>query len=148
MSMEPEPRHRAGVARTYETEELTVYWEPSLCIHMANCIRTAPAVFDPNARPWVNVAAASAEAIAQAVASCPTGALSYSRPGAEPQPESPTRIQPRPNGPLFVRGELEVVDLQGNVLREATAIALCRCGHSQNKPYCDLSHRTAGFQAP
>jgi uncharacterized Fe-S cluster protein YjdI len=144
--MEVEARHKPGVARTYETGEIAVYWEPALCIHMANCIRAAPQAFDPAARPWVNVDAASADLIAQAVESCPTGALSYSRPAAQPRPESPTTVQPRPNGPLFVRGDLEVIDVEGNVVRKATAMALCRCGNSQNKPYCDLSHLRSGFK--
>lgn len=146
--MEPERRYGPDIARTYESADVTVYWEPGLCIHMANCIRTAPAAFDPNARPWVNLGAAAADEVVRAVESCPTGALSYSGPSDQPAPESPTRLQPRTNGPLFVRGQLQVIDLQGNVLREATSLALCRCGHSQNKPYCDLSHRAAGFQAP
>jgi iron-binding CDGSH zinc finger protein/divergent 4Fe-4S mono-cluster protein len=105
-------------------------------------------VFDPDARPWVNVEAASANEIAASIESCPTGALSYVRTDGAPQetPESPTKVQPRPNGPLFVRGDIEVTDTEGNVIRRATRIALCRCGQSSNKPYCDLTHRAVGFK--
>lgn len=46
---------------------------------------------------------------------------------------------------LFLRGDLRVVDGEGNVVRTATRMALCRCGHSRNKPYCDLSHEELGF---
>ena len=49
------------------------------------------------------------------------------------------------NGPLFVRGHVRIVDEQGIVQREATRLALCRCGGSGNKPFCDGSHRTNGF---
>lgn len=142
-----EDRYRSESLRKYEGAGLIVFWEPELCIHIANCIRHQPGVFDPNARPWVDVTAATAEEIAAAVESCPTGALRYERidGGAQEPPEVPTSIQPRPNGPVFVRGNLKIVDLSGNVVREATRLALCRCGHSQNKPYCDLSHRAVGF---
>jgi uncharacterized Fe-S cluster protein YjdI len=144
-----ENRYRPEVLKQYEGDGVVVHWEPKLCIHTANCIRNEPGVFDPNARPWVNVTAANADAIAAAIETCPTGALRYVRTDGAPQeaPVSPPTVQPRTNGPLFVRGEFQVIDAQGNVIREATRLALCRCGHSQNKPYCDLSHRAAGFKS-
>lgn len=58
------------------------------------------------------------------------------------------RITVRPNGPYRVEGEIELVDGQGKAfgLGERKAISLCRCGHSKNKPFCDGSHASAGFQ--
>lgn len=58
-------------------------------------------------------------------------------------------IQVRENGSLKVTGAVTVVDADGRefALPEGTAIALCRCGHSQNKPFCDTSHRRVGFTA-
>lgn len=147
--MEIEERHRPEVLRKYEGARINVNWEPKLCIHVTNCIRALPGVFDPNARPWVRVDAADAEAIAAAIRTCPTGALRYERTDGAPQeaPDVPTTVEPRPNGPLFLRGDIEVIDQQGNVVRSATRVALCRCGHSNNKPYCDLSHRAVGFRS-
>lgn len=147
--METEPRHAPDVARSYQGDGIRVLWEPKLCIHIANCIRHSPGVFDPLARPWISATRATADHIAQAVESCPTGALRYERTDGGPQeaPTSPTAVQPRRNGPLFVRGELHVKDTQDNVTRTATRIALCRCGQSSNKPFCDATHRAIGFQA-
>jgi uncharacterized Fe-S cluster protein YjdI/CDGSH-type Zn-finger protein len=144
-----EARYGEGVSREYKGDGVTVQWEPALCIHVANCIRSLPGVFDPEARPWVDVTAAYAAEIAAAIETCPTGALRYVRTDGAPQeqPHVPTRVQPRLNGPLFVEGDIEIVDIQGNVARKATRLALCRCGHSQNKPYCDLSHRIVGFRS-
>jgi uncharacterized Fe-S cluster protein YjdI len=146
--MTPERRYEPDVLKKYEGGGIEVHWEPKLCIHVQSCIRALPGVFDPDARPWVNAEAASADDIAAAIASCPTGALSYVRTDGGPQetPASPTKVEPRPNGPLFVRGDVEVIDTEGNVTRRATRVALCRCGQSSNKPYCDLSHRAAGFR--
>lgn len=122
-------------------------WEPRLCIHTGNCVRGLPLVFDPQARPWVSVEAADAEAIARTIETCPTGALHYRRLDGGPQeePQAVTTIEPRPNGPLFVRGRVRVVDAEGGLVREDTRLALCRCGASAGKPFCDGSHRRIGF---
>ena len=148
MAQEQEARYRADVYRNYEGKGITVHWEPALCIHVAACIRSLPDVFDFEARPWVKVDAASAGEIQEAILRCPTGALSVTRTDGAPQeqPHVPTTVQARTNGPLFLQGEIEVVDGGGTLIREATRVALCRCGQSQNKPFCDLSHRAAGFR--
>ena len=52
----------------------------------------------------------------------------------------------RPNGPLIARGNIEVQDADGQLLAKGEDIALCRCGASQNKPFCDARHKKAGFQ--
>lgn len=147
--MEAEARYQPEVLREYEGEGIVVHWEPKLCIHAASCIRELPGVFDPTARPWVTVDAAGAGDIEAAIRSCPTGALSYRRTDGAPQemPDVPTTVQPLRNGPLIVRGDMQLLDADGNVLRSATRAVLCRCGQSQNKPYCDLSHKAAGFEA-
>ena len=58
-------------------------------------------------------------------------------------------IQVRENGPYKISGPITVVDAEGRefVLPEGSAVALCRCGHSQNKPFCDASHKRVGFVA-
>jgi CDGSH-type Zn-finger protein len=53
----------------------------------------------------------------------------------------------KPNGSIRVTGTVEFVDADGNVLETKTDFSLCRCGHSKEKPYCDGSHREAGFTA-
>jgi CDGSH-type Zn-finger protein len=63
----------------------------------------------------------------------------------------PITIRCRENGPLVVLGPVRVVDHLGNefpIPAGKDAVALCRCGHSHTKPFCDGSHRSCGFQAP
>ena len=57
-------------------------------------------------------------------------------------------IQTLKNGPLLVKGPIQWVDAQGKAIavQQEQAIALCRCGHSSNKPFCDGSHQKVGFQ--
>lgn len=59
------------------------------------------------------------------------------------------QITPSPNGPYLVRGasKIELVDRQGNQWPiEGDTVALCRCGHSEDKPFCDGAHRAVGFE--
>ena len=76
---------------------------------------------------------------------CPTGALHYRRrTGAAESPPARTEARPAPDGPLYVHGRLRVRLPDGETKVE-TRVALCRCGASANKPYCDGAHGDAGF---
>lgn len=57
------------------------------------------------------------------------------------------QVSVRPNGPLLVKGSFAIRDGEGTVRWEGTKAALCRCGHSENKPFCDGAHRAANFEA-
>ncbi len=147
--MTEEQRHQPGVMKEYSGGGITVYWEPSLCIHSANCLRGLPHVFQYDARPWIRVEHASADEVARVIMTCPSGALRFERTDGGPQEtvSSETTVTPWPDGSLLVRGNLRFVDAEGRVTRTATRAALCRCGHSANKPFCDLSHLRVGFRA-
>lgn len=135
-------------AREYATEEIVVEWRPSLCYHSQNCVAALPAVFDPQARPWVNVHAANTDAVEAAVAQCPSGAL-RSRKVAQPTTvvaDDRAEVRVLENGPLLLRGHLRVLADDGTELAELERAALCRCGQSQNKPFCDGSHARVGFR--
>ena len=72
-------RMQEGVARSYRTDRIEVTWAPRSCIHAGLCFRTSPDVFDPSARPWVRVEAATPEEIEGTVRLCPSGALGFRR---------------------------------------------------------------------
>ncbi len=58
-------------------------------------------------------------------------------------------ITPNMNGPYIVQGRVKLVDVDGNEFHvEGERIALCRCGQSSKKPFCDGTHRSCGFDAP
>jgi CDGSH-type Zn-finger protein len=78
---------------------------------------------------------------------CPTGALHFERlDGGEQEPEpDETTVKVQVNGPLYLRGKVRIVGPGGHVIREDTRVALCRCGHSKNKPFCDGSHFRVRF---
>jgi len=64
------------VIREYTKDGVTVVWQPSMCIHSAKCVLELGSVFNPQARPWVNMQGAVAERIVEQVQRCPSGALS------------------------------------------------------------------------
>ena len=143
-----QPRYEAGTAKEYANDRIAVTWEPAYCIHTANCLRGLPRVFDALRRPWIELDHATADEVAKVVQTCPTGALHFRRldgGDAEEEPPEPT-VQLRPNGPMFVRGRIRVEDASGHLVREDTRMALCRCGGSRNKPFCDGTHRAIGFR--
>lgn len=146
--MGEESRKQPNVAREYRNDEILVYWEPQLCIHSANCLVMNPRVFDATRRPWIELEGADADQVADAVMSCPTGALHFRRlDGGEQETASEqVNVLARPNGPLFLLGKVRVIGDDGTVLREDTRVALCRCGGSENKPFCDNTHRRIGFR--
>lgn len=60
--------------------------------------------------------------------------------------EERVKIFVKPNGSIRVTGKVDFVDSEGNVIESKENFSICRCGHSMEKPFCDGSHRDAGFQ--
>jgi CDGSH-type Zn-finger protein len=67
---------------------------------------------------------------------------------AVPEPAGPTRITVCPDGPLLIRGPVEIVDAAGRIMpRSRPTIALCRCGKSRTAPLCDGTHKLSNLRA-
>lgn len=95
--------------REYQTDQVVVRWDSSRCIHTGICLRSLHRVFNLRQKPWVDVQAASADEIAATIEKCPSGALSYTRlDGTGEVATEPTTIVPTRDGPLSVRGNVEV----------------------------------------
>jgi len=141
------PRRTPHKLRRYDAEDITISYDLKRCIHAEECVRGLPRVFDPGRRVWVDATQASAGEIANTVQRCPTGALHFRRTDGGVEEPTPGRNEVRitPDGPLYFCGELEIHTATA-VLKETRA-ALCRCGASRNKPFCDNSHADIGFRA-
>lgn len=133
--------------QTYATDAITVTFDPNRCIHAAECIRTAPLVFDSRRLRWIQPELGDPLLIAAAVHKCPTGALAYGLPNGDREAADAGEIRPAHDGPIYVRGETRIETEDGRVIAEGLRIALCRCGATKNAPFCDGSHREAGFTA-
>jgi len=132
----------------YPGEKATVSWNGGLCIHIAECGRAKGELFVGGRKPWCQPDLATDDEVQEVVLRCPTGALSMRlADDSRPEQAAPVNtVQVAYNGPLFVRGELQIEAAPDNVPGLGFRAALCRCGQSSNKPFCDNSHEEAGFR--
>lgn len=136
------------IVKEYSNGELTILWKPRTCIHSKECVKRLPKVYRPTERPWITIENASTEALKTQIEACPSGALSYRMNNEEDKEEVhlETRVEVLKNGPLLVYGTLHVTNSNGDTEHKNKTTAFCRCGSSQNKPYCDGTHVKSGFQ--
>lgn len=136
----------------YSNDEITVVWQPSKCIHSTICWKGENGlsqVFDPRKKPWVNMSGADSHTIMNKIDRCPSGALSYYKNDAseeKPIVETETIIEPLVNGPLLVYGNVSIKKADGTEEKKSKLTAFCRCGASQNKPFCDGAHVKIQFE--
>lgn len=139
----------ASLKKKYTKDNLTVVWQPDLCIHSKQCFKGLPHVFNPANKPWINMDAESVERIKTQVDKCPSGALSYVVDGGDEIPDNSTLeslvIDISENGPILIKGPVNIKYKGKEEIKESKTIALCRCGESAKKPFCDGTHRRKGF---
>jgi uncharacterized Fe-S cluster protein YjdI len=131
-----------GKTKEYSNGEVTIVWKPDACIHSAICVKGLGDVFQPKEKPWIKINAAPTEALVKQVKACPSGALGYYM-NSEDNKEAEsleTKVEVLENGPLLVYGTLNVTHKDGKEETKNRTTAFCRCGASQNKPYCDGAH--------
>lgn len=131
----------------FEGHDIVVHYDLRRCIHAKKCVNGLPTVFDTNRRPWIHADEAPADHVAKVVMQCPTGALFYERKDGgylEPPPDTNIILITK-NGPLYVQGNVRI--MTPTAVKQEFRLALCRCGASANKPYCDNSHVEVGFKA-
>ncbi|GAC1500639.1 MAG: hypothetical protein NVS1B2_25330 [Vulcanimicrobiaceae bacterium] len=130
---------------TYDGPEITVRDNRGTCCHAGRCTDTLPQVFNAHGEPFVNPSGASADAIAQRVRDCPSGALGGTLAGRPIlSADAAPQVYVSKDGPYHVRG----IALEGetfNAGADPDRYALCRCGQSKNKPFCDGSHWYVDF---
>lgn len=137
------------IIKEYSKDDITVVWQPDKCIHSAECVKGLPKAFNPKAQPWINLDHVSTAEIIEQVHKCPSGALKIknrNKINEENMTEqSNTEITIFKNGPIMIKGSLSIKHKDGK--EEAhEEVYLCRCGQSENKPFCDGAHKKCGFK--
>lgn len=136
----------ASEIETAEGRDVVIHFEAKRCIHARFCVLQQPGVFKANVvGAWIAPDdATTSEGLVMVAQNCPSGAIRYTRRdgGPEEAPPPVNLIQLREDGPLGVRADIH---LAGEAI--GYRATLCRCGASQNKPFCDGSHKSAGFTA-
>jgi CDGSH-type Zn-finger protein/uncharacterized Fe-S cluster protein YjdI len=135
----------AGV-ETSVGAKVSVLYEAKRCIWAHFCVSGGPMAFlgDATADGWIFPDQMDADDLVATVRQCPSGALQYRRHDGKPDESAPpiNQIALREAGPYAVRGDIR---LDGKPI--GYRVALCRCGASKNKPFCDASHFAVNFSA-
>lgn len=131
----------------YIGKKITIHDNRSICAHAGYCTDNLSSVFRMKQEPWIAPDAASNEEIIAAVQKCPSGALSYSIDNVENQHQvNEPGIFIAPNGPYVVSGCPDLEDTTWAEGARKQQYTLCRCGASNNKPFCDGSHWSIEFK--
>lgn len=142
------------IIKEYTKDDVTVVWQPKKCIHSAICWKGLPNAFNPKQKPWITLKDVTKEEIIEQVKKCPSGALSIKNDVTDSQNadadntanvSEQTEIVVLKNGPLKVKGSLSL-KLKDGKEEAQTEVYLCRCGQSENKPFCDGTHNKCGFK--
>ena len=143
--------------KDYVGKKITVHDNRRICSHAAECVNNLPSVFRLSARPWINSDGANVEEIIHTIRKCPSGALSYSIDGIEHRDQNdrnPMVIVSK-DGPYLIIGGIELIggdaNNNNNIIQHGDGASkehytLCRCGASNNKPFCDGMHKVINFK--
>ena len=133
-----------GKKTTYPGSQVDVTWDGRLCIHVGECGRSEGSLFEGGRDPWCRPDETDPSSVAEICRRCPTGALTWQGDGAAPeQAAAENTVVVSNNGPLYLRGALQIDGAADDMPGVAFRAALCRCGLSKNKPFCDNSHEGA-----
>jgi CDGSH-type Zn-finger protein/truncated hemoglobin YjbI len=154
-----DPNRVADRRDTYPGLSLTVYDNRGICQHSGYCTELLQAAFRVDQEPFVAPSGARMDEIMRAVRNCPSGALSYAidnheaRDHVDWHQQRPAAVAISANGPYRVTGAIPLTDSSGAAVVRNQGVslehyALCRCGHSQNKPFCSGMHWYIQFRDP
>jgi CDGSH-type Zn-finger protein/truncated hemoglobin YjbI len=144
---------------THPGVQVTIFDNRGICQHSGFCTDRLPAVFRTDAEPFVTPSGGRMDEIVRAVRDCPSGALSLAFDGIEARDLAEWHGRRQPaidmslDGPYRVTGGIPLSDAAGAEMPRASGssrehYALCRCGHSQNKPFCSGMHWYIEFRDP
>jgi CDGSH-type Zn-finger protein/uncharacterized Fe-S cluster protein YjdI len=141
----PDPTQLGEGVELIDGETVQIVYKGRLCIHSRFCVTGAPKVFLANVEgPWIHPDAMDGEELMAIARECPSGAIRYRRKDGGTEEHAPpvNLIRVQEGGPYAFRGDLSI---DGEAF--GYRAALCRCGASKNKPFCDGSHHDIKFDA-
>jgi CDGSH-type Zn-finger protein/truncated hemoglobin YjbI/ferredoxin len=156
---EKDPERVPDRREKFVGQQVTILDNRGTCQHAGYCTDRLATVFRLDSEPFVAPSGGRMDEIIRAVRDCPSGALSYAIDGREAREQVDYDDQREPaievtkDGPYRITGGIPLTDGEGNDERRNEGAsrehyALCRCGHSQNKPYCSGMHWYVDFKDP
>jgi CDGSH-type Zn-finger protein/truncated hemoglobin YjbI len=152
-----DPKRVPDKRDSYEGQQIEIFDNRGICAHSGFCTDRLASVFHVGQEPFVTPSGGRLDEIIQAVRACPSGALSYAIDGVEARQQvdqdRAASIEVSKDGPYRISGGIRLVDEAGNDISRAEGssrehFSLCRCGHSQNKPFCSGMHWSIQFKDP
>ncbi len=139
------PKPYVERADTYDGTRIVVRDDRAICAHAGFCGNRLTNVWDQVAQSGDSIVRMQ---VMNAVERCPSGALTYKleHDGNSVEPDLPAAVGIIDDGPVWLTGGIPVTLPDGTVLEVRNRLTLCRCGHSNSKPYCDGSHKETGFK--
>ncbi|MGR4001503.1 MAG: thiamine pyrophosphate-binding protein [Alphaproteobacteria bacterium] len=145
-----EPDRQPDRIDRYRGKKISIIDNRGLCAHAGICSTELSEVWQTGVEPWINADGASPKAIIDIIRRCPSGALGYVDEKGAVRMSLPhvgaARIRVDRDGPYHLRGAVEMKGMEVPEGASENHFALCRCGHSKNKPFCDGRHWYAGFR--
>jgi CDGSH-type Zn-finger protein len=137
--------------RDYVGKEITIHDNRKICSHAKECVNNLPSVFKLGSKPWIDSNGSKMQDIINTVRKCPSGALSYSIDGIEyrdPKEQRDPILTVLKNGPYYITGGIDLIgeNIEFGEGASKEHYTLCRCGASENKPFCDGTHRTINYK--
>ena len=152
-----DPKRIVDKRDRYDGQLIQILDNRGICAHSGFCTDRLASVFHVGEEPFITPSGGRLDEIVQAVRACPSGALSYAIDGLEAraqvdQTRLPT-IEVSKDGPYRITGGIRLVDENGDAILHAEGsstehFSLCRCGQSQNKPFCSGMHWYVRFKDP
>jgi CDGSH-type Zn-finger protein len=137
--------------RDYVGKEITIHDNRKICSHAKECVNNLPSVFKLGSKPWIDSDGSKMQDIINIVRKCPSGALSYTIDGIEyrdPKEQRDPILTVLKNGPYYITGGIDLIgeNIEFGEGASKEHYTLCRCGASENKPFCDGTHRAINFK--
>lgn len=129
------------IIQTYEGIDITVVFNRSICSGAAQCVHKFPKIYTNASEDWVFPNEGSIEEIKESIKNCPSGALSFIENQSTSKTTNTTHsLSISQKGPIYVKGAIDLEVEHWSSYANKEQYALCRCGASKNKPFCDYSH--------
>jgi CDGSH-type Zn-finger protein len=130
----------------YVGQSIMIYDNRGICSHAGYCTDNLKSVFRLGEEPWIDPDGATAQEIIDTIKQCPSGALSHTVDDIEYRDQDrPPMVTVTKDGPYVVTDGIELVERAQGEGTSPEHYALCRCGGSKNKPFCDGTHWHIGF---
>jgi CDGSH-type Zn-finger protein len=130
------------IIQVYNSKDVTVTFNRSICAGSAQCVKEFPTIYSSeSSQDWINLDTETTEEIIKSIEGCPSSALSYSIEDKQIMEDyKKENIHILKNGPINVIGQVNLKIEHWSSFANKTKFTLCRCGASENKPFCDYSH--------